>query len=221
MAQLDAGEASKRARVAAEMILERGSCTTSELTELAHLSHPPRALGDLRDSGVELDSKLVSYTDAAGNKKRQKCYWIVGTDPNKKSRRNLSKKTKDEILSSGRCEICGASHRLQADHRVPFEIAGETYPHVVEEFMPLCPSCNRAKSMTCENCPNRQVKDTDVCGSCMWASPLDYRHVATQQVREVRAVLEDPEDIERFDQERPDVQKLLIRHLRRADLDQG
>lgn len=220
-AQLDAGNASKRARLVAEIILERGACTTGELEERGY-AHPPRAVRDLRDAGVEIEMKRVSYEDPnSGTRKYQAEYSIVGTDPTKKSRRAVPKKIADAVKSSGKCEVCGAESRLQVDHRVPFDIAGESYPHVVEEFMPLCPSCNRAKSWTCESCPNQEHKDPSVCGSCMWASPLDYRHVATQQVREVRAVLEDPEDIKRFDRERPDVQKLLIHHLRSADLDQG
>lgn len=216
-AQLDAGRASKRARTVVQIIFERGACTTNDLKALGY-QHPPRAVGDLRDAGIDVSRRMVSYTDPeTGSKKSQASYSIVGTVPGRESRRGVSKQIRDEVTATGRCEMCGASARLQVDHRIPFEVAGETYPHVAEEFMPLCPSCNRAKSWTCESCPNRSVKDPSVCSSCMWASPSDYAHVATKQVREVRAVLEDPRDIRRFDEQRPSVKDLLTRYLRRGD----
>ena len=49
--------------------------------------------------------------------------------------------------------------------------------------MLLCGSCNRSKSWTCEHCPNWTAKDTQVCGTCYWAYPQNYSHVATVQMR--------------------------------------
>lgn len=89
--------------------------------------------------------------------------------------------------------------------------------HHVEDFMPLCPSCNRSKSWACEHCPNRMVKDISVCKACMWASPKNYTHVATQQVREFRGTLYDHDDIRRYDEQHPDVPEVLSEYMKRVD----
>jgi hypothetical protein len=74
---------------------------------------------------------------------------------------------------------------LQIDHRVPFEIAGDNGDLLgdVDEYMLLCASANRAKSWSCEHCPNWKVKDINVCRSCYWSHPESYTHIATRQMR--------------------------------------
>jgi len=48
----------------------------------------------------------------------------------------------------------------------------------------VCGSCNRAKSWSCEHCPNGlETKDPKICAVCYWASPLKYTHVATLDIR--------------------------------------
>lgn len=213
--QLDRGGASKRARLAVELIFELGSCTTSDLEERGY-SHPPRALGDVRDAGVVLGKKMESYEDPrTGTKKRRGRYFLTGDVQDRQSRKAFSKKLTNAVKASGHCAVCGATPPLQVDHKIPFEIGGETYPHVVAEFQPLCPSCNRAKSWDCEHCGNWTVRDKEVCRDCMWASPEDYRHVAMKQVRQVRVTLEDPEDIALFDEVRPDVEQIIREYLRK------
>jgi hypothetical protein len=50
--------------------------------------------------------------------------------------------------------------------------------------MLVCGSCNRAKSWSCEHCPNGlEAKDPKVCTACYWANPLKYTHVATADIR--------------------------------------
>ncbi|MGK2309301.1 HNH endonuclease signature motif containing protein [Cutibacterium sp. V970] len=212
--QMARGNASKRAREVARIILERRSCTTSDLEALGY-KHSPRAVRDLRESGVELVTENERYTDpATGQNKSRARYTIVGIDPNRKSRRAFSKKISDAVKSTGRCEVCGVSGGvLQVDHRVPFEIGGESYPHVLSELMPLCPSCNRAKSWQCENCPNWELKELNTCKTYMWASPEKYFHVATKQVREIRVVLQNEEAITAFDNLRPNVKSILEKWL--------
>ena len=51
--------------------------------------------------------------------------------------------------------------------------------------MLLSPSANRAKSWTCEHCPNWKVKDVDFCMSCFWSHPENYTHVAGQEQRQI------------------------------------
>jgi len=87
---------------------------------------------------------------------------------------------------------------LQIDHRVPYEIGGdigdpEQHP---EEFMLVCGSCNRAKSWSCEHCPNWLIKDLAVCGNCYWANPLAYQHVATKNVRRTEITWEGIQELD-------------------------
>ena len=78
---------------------------------------------------------------------------------------------------------------LQADHRIPYEIAGEQADQGnIEAYMLLSPSANRAKSWTCENCENWTKKDPAFCVTCYWASPEDYEHIAGNQERVILVV---------------------------------
>src|SRR6202044_101611 len=74
---------------------------------------------------------------------------------------------------------------LQIDHRVPYRIAGDVglEPLDVEDFMLLDGSSQRAKSWSCEHCPNMKERVISVCKSCFWASPENYRHIATEDYR--------------------------------------
>lgn len=81
--------------------------------------------------------------------------------------------------------------RLQIDHRVPYEVGGHSGERDVgrSEVMLLCGSCNRAKSWTCEHCDNLTgARDSEVCRTCYWGSPEDYRHIALRQMRRVDLV---------------------------------
>ncbi|AUI68090.1 hypothetical protein AL038_18250 [Beggiatoa leptomitoformis] len=54
---------------------------------------------------------------------------------------------------------------LQVDHRVPYEVSGNIVDKQdIEHFMPLCGSCNRAKSWSCEHCDNwKTEKSPSLC----------------------------------------------------------
>ncbi len=211
------GHASKRAYKVARIIFDNGSCTTTDIESLGY-KHAPRAVGDLRDAGIDVSKTIEQYVEQpSGVKKSRARYFISGTTDGKVSRHPFSKTLTQAVKASGHCEVCGAFPPLQIDHRVPFEIGGERFPHHAEDFMPLCPSCNRSKSWACENCPNREVKDIAVCKACMWASPKDYKHVATQQVREFRGTLYDRDDIRRYDEQCPDAPKVLSEYMRRIE----
>jgi len=215
--QLDLGNASKRAREVAGLILANGSCTTSDIEALGY-KHSPRAIGDLRDAGIHVCKSMESYTDPdTGTAKRRARYAIDSIVVGRQSRRQFTKAVADQVKSPGRCAICGGPPPLQVDHRVPFEIGGESYPHRVEELMPLCASCNRAKSWQCENCANWFARDVLLCETCFWASPEKYDHVALQKIREIRIVLTDESDIQRFDSLSPDTKAVIIDYLKQMD----
>lgn len=87
-----------------------------------------------------------------------------------------------------KCAACGgafATRLLQADHRIPFEVGGDAETFLIEDFMPLCGSDNRAKSMSCETCPNWEVRDPSTCSTCYWHDPDNYVHLAEKEERRI------------------------------------
>ena len=50
-------------------------------------------------------------------------------------------------------------NELQIDHRVPFEVAGDSDGELnPDDFMLLSPSANREKDWACEHCPNWKIE---------------------------------------------------------------
>ena len=79
-----------------------------------------------------------------------------------------------------------AERDLQIDHRVPYEVGGDTESQSAEDFMLLCGSANRAKSWSCEHCQNwTELKKREICLTCYWAYPENYAHVAMRPIRRV------------------------------------
>lgn len=105
-------------------------------------------------------------------------------------RRAFSKEFKRSLLARDgeRCAICAgrfAGNILQIDHKVPYQVGGDADgERNLEGYMLLCPSCNRTKIWTCEHCPNwLSVRDVAICERCLFGSPVDYRHIATEPRR--------------------------------------
>ena len=59
--------------------------------------------------------------------------------------------------------------------------------------MLLSPSANRAKSWTCEHCPNWVKKDVTFCSSCFWTHPENYTHIAGKEERQIIITFTDNE----------------------------
>ncbi len=188
----------KRARVVVDHILEHGSITTEDLERYGY-KHPPRAVRDVREQGLPLEMFWTKNT--AGRKIAGYRFGDVEASRHDRlhGRSILSKKLHEEICARHkcRCAICQTTYEsryLQADHRVPYEVGGEPETSDITEYMPLCGSCNRAKSWSCEHCANWiEKKDPAVCSKCYWASPEDYSHVAMRQVRRLDVVWEGQE----------------------------
>lgn len=87
---------------------------------------------------------------------------------------------------------------LQVDHRIPYEIGGEQSDNI-DCYMLLSPSANRAKSWTCEHCPNWDIKDVEFCQNCFWAHPENYSHIAGKEERQIIITFTDNE-IEDYEQ---------------------
>lgn len=181
----------KRPRTVIEHILKHGQITTEELKNVYGYNHPPRAARDVKEHGIPIEK--ISVTGADGRKIAAYRF----ADPTKiklrrfSGRTGLSKRIKDALIAKYGCrcfiyleEMPAAS--LQIDHRVPYEVSGESETMTPDEFMLLCGSANRAKSRSCEHCENwLHLKKREICLSCYWAYPENYSHIAMQQLRRV------------------------------------
>ncbi|WIE74497.1 HNH endonuclease signature motif containing protein [Curtobacterium sp. MCSS17_007] len=184
---------SKRAAVVRDHILEHGAITTDELAKLGY-NHPPRAARDLKDAGAGVRSVMVNVGG-----KRMASYTFDGkANEDGAGRVVLPKAFTDRVKESTgfKCEVCQgkfAGRVLQADHRVPFAIAGDQPEMLLEDFMPLCAPDNRAKSWSCEHCPNWTIRDASACERCFWAHPDDYTHVELRAERRLNLVFQETE----------------------------
>jgi hypothetical protein len=182
---------SKRAVAALNVMLRKGSVSTDELNELGY-NHPPRVIGDIRDAGIPVET-----TRQTSNKTGRRMAVYVFGDPSRiqdgrvGGRSALPKAFKEKLITKYGMMDCITGARLdsavlQIDHRVPYRIAGDVglHSHDVEAYMLLDASSQRAKSWSCENCPNMLgTRDPKVCGNCYWAFPEAYQHIATKQIR--------------------------------------
>jgi hypothetical protein len=190
----------KRARIVIEHILEHGFITTEQLESQYGYNHPPRAARDVREAGIPLETFRVKGSDG-----RNIAAYRFGDIDNiqegrLQGRQTFPKRFRDELysLSNGKCSICNGNYEqryLQVDHRVPYEVAGDTQEELrLEDFMLVCGSCNRAKSWSCEHCTNWQAeKLSKVCLNCYWAKPENYFHIALREIRRTDIVWNEDE----------------------------
>lgn len=180
----------KRPRIVIDHILENGFVTTEELSQLYGYDHAPRAARDVRELGIPLETFRVK-----GKSGRMIAAYRFGDiskirDGKIGGRKIWQKEFKSNLISLNgeKCAVCLTAYEkryLQIDHRVPYEVGGdpEGDPHL-DDYMLLCGSCNRAKSWSCEHCRNWE-KDhlIDVCKTCYWSGPEDYKHIALRLIR--------------------------------------
>ena len=180
----------KRPRTVIDHILRYGQITTEELKDKYGYNHPPRAIRDVREHGIPIETLRVIGSDG-----RRIAAYRFG-DPSEMRATQLSGRTafssrlKDELIEAHgpRCNIYlehFPERELQIDHRVPFEIAGDSagLSNDPQDYMLLCASANRAKSWSCENCKNWQERDINTCQTCYWAYPEEYSHIAMREIR--------------------------------------
>lgn len=181
----------KRARIVIEHILKHGSITTEQLKEDYGYDHPPRAIRDVMDQGIPLEK--TTTTSKEGRRIARYCLGDLSHIRLGRlgGRRQFPKTFKRELASTQgeRCGLCDAkfeTRALQVDHRVPYEVAGDTANTELRliDFMLLCGSCNRAKSWSCEHCRNwAEIRSPDICNQCYWGNPSSFLHVAMQEIR--------------------------------------
>ena len=181
----------KRPKTVIEHILKRGYVTTEELEALGY-KHAPRAARDVRERGIPLETfnvkdstgkTIAAYRFGDPTKAVDKMSKVAG-------RTGLSQALKKALIEKygSKCFIYlqpMEERLLQVDHRVPYEVGGEQDEQDTDCYMLLSPSANRAKSWTCEHCPNWEQKDIDFCLKCFWAHPEDYTHIAGQEERKI------------------------------------
>lgn len=168
-------------RVLAE-ICEHGEVSTEDLTKKYGYNQPPRAARDLRELGFNIRTSSSRTTTG----RRMAVYSLGSIDDLsvREGRILFSKRERQEVISRQRahCYYCAgkfAETELQIDHRVPFEIAGNSLHERsgIDALIAVCSSCNRRKSWSCESCGNFKVKDIAQCITCYWYSPDEYQHV--------------------------------------------
>lgn len=204
--------APRRARRMVEHLLQYGQVTTDELESLYGYEHPPRAARDVAELGIPLERGWVR--NAQGRRIRVYRLGDLSQIRRLRGRAPVPKKVKQLIVQQQgeRCFICQTAlptRALQVDHRIPYEISGgvENPAEHLDEFMLLCASCNRAKSWSCEHCPNWiSERLAEICRRCYWAHPEDYEHVALRQVRRLDIVWSE-EEVAVFEQLRQQAQQ--------------
>ncbi|MFE0705131.1 HNH endonuclease [Streptomyces sp. NPDC058872] len=174
---------SKRAQKALEFLLDKGSVTTGDLQAVGY-DHPPRAIRDLKDAGFTIESMMVNVDG-----KRMSQYTLIDSmSADFAQRKPIPLAFRKQLFEEHgyRCAVCGGvfiTRMLQADHRIPFHVGGDPDIFETMDFMPLCGSDNRGKSMSCETCANWEVRDPSTCKTCYWHDPTNYKHVATAEER--------------------------------------
>lgn len=162
----------KRPKTVIQHILQHGFVTTEELKDMGY-EHAPRAARDVREQGIPLETfrvkdsngrTIAAYRFGNPSEAEDKLSKAAG-------RTVLSKALKKALIEKygSKCFIYLQpmdERLLQIDHRVPYEIGGEQEEKDADRYMLLCPSANRAKSWTCEHCPNWEEKDTAYCLKC-------------------------------------------------------
>lgn len=204
----------KRPKTVIDHILKHGHITTEELKEKYGYNHPPRAVRDVREHGIPLETFRVTGSD--GRKIAAYRFGDVTKKRFKKmsGRTGLSKKIKEFLIEKYGCKCLiyledMDESELQIDHRIPYEVGGdgESVKLNPDDFMLLSGSANRAKSWSCEHCVNWQtLKKKEICLSCYWAYPEDYSHVAMRQVRRADLIWQGKE-VEQYERLKKDAKE--------------
>lgn len=192
----------KRPKAVIDHILTHGFVTTEELRTLYGYNHPPRGARDVRERGIPLDTFFVKSSEDG---RRIGAYRFADVSKLRSDRVGgrvaFPKDFKPRLVEEygSKCNVCSGDfgeRYLQIDHRVPYEVGGDvgSDERDLEDYQLLDGSCNRAKSWSCEHCPNwLELKDPDICNTCYWGRPESYKHVAMRNVRRLDVIWEEDE----------------------------
>ena len=183
----------KRPKTVIDHIIKYGFITNDDLKDTYGYNHPPRAIRDVREQGIPIETYRVEGKDGRsigayrfGDPKEIEAHKLGG-------RKTFSKQFKQALINhyGEKCIISSERYDeryLQIDHRVPYQVSGDMVSAEgdVSKFMLLSGTAQRQKSWSCEHCQNLLTyKDISICTSCYWASPEKYTHVAMKQERQV------------------------------------
>jgi 5-methylcytosine-specific restriction endonuclease McrA len=194
----------KRAKIVIDHIIKHGFITTEQLKTDYGYDHPPRAARDVRESGIPLETFKMQSTNGR-NIAAYKFGDFSKINNGKLEGRKIFPKELQDLLykkSEGKCYICNIKlekRYFQIDHRIPYEVAGDSNNHLEDDykFMLLCSSCNRSKSWSCEQCKNwKNEKNIEICSKCYWCTPDDYIHIAMEETRRLEIVWQGNEIID-------------------------
>lgn len=181
----------KRPATIIQHILKHGSITSEEIKSLYGYNHPLRAVRDVREFGIPIETFRIK--DSEGRNIAAYRFGDLTKESSavskKAGRTALSKALKKALIDEfgSKCFVYQEEldqTLLQVDHRIPYEIGGEQGSDT-RFYMLLCPSTNRAKSWSCEPCPNWDIKDPSFCEDCFWAHPERYTHIAGNAERRI------------------------------------
>lgn len=182
----------KRPATVIRHLLKYGSITTEELETIYGYKHPPRAIRDVRERGINIETfrTVSSEGRRIGAYRFGKPLFMEDQTARSAGRTALSQVIKRTLIEKygARCMVYNQQmdeRLLQVDHRIPYEIGGEGDEKNCDVYMLLSPSANRLKSWTCEHCSNWVKKDTMVCMNCFWAHPEHYTHIAGKPERHI------------------------------------
>ncbi len=189
----------KRPSTVIQHIIKHGFITTEELANNYGYEHAPRAARDVRERGINLVTYRVKSSDGrsiAAYKFGEPVF--VDNKVSKSAGRTALSSALKKALVDKYGAVCFVylqpmeERLLQVDHRIPYEIGGEQEDNI-DCYMLLSPSANRAKSWTCEHCPNWTKRDIAFCSSCFWAHPENYTHIAGKEERQIIVTFTDNE----------------------------
>ena len=182
----------KRPKTVIEHILKNGFITSEELKDTYGYNHPPRAVRDVREHGIAIETYRITGGDGRSIAAYKFGDFNQARFSKLSGRTVLSKIIKDKLISTYGCKCFIYQERmeekdLQIDHRIPFEVDGDGSSDMnPDDFMLLSGSANRAKSWSCEQCENwNNQKDKAICLSCYWAFPESYLHIAMRSIRRI------------------------------------
>jgi hypothetical protein len=181
----------KRSLVVVNHVIKHGHITTEDLKGYGY-EHPPRAVRDVREQGLPL--KRFWTKNSQGQRIAGYCFGNPDDIKNDRigGRKIFSKEFIQNVIHEhdNKCAICQGrfeTRYLQIDHKIPYEVGSDdSAKRNLAGYMPLCATCNRAKSWSCEHCENWLIaKNKKKCQSCYWGNPEKYSHVALNEIRKL------------------------------------
>lgn len=188
-----------RGKKAVNALKKKGVITKFDLIrEGIAPSQTARSIRDLKDRGIpiqtlsrvqtpESKNPVVRYT--FGERRDIHPEWQNG-------RHLVPVRMKEKLVRiyGSRCAYCGEKlepRKLQVDHRLPVKYFGELNEKEKDNpqnYLLLCPECNRKKAEAVdEGCARTCYKtdDMNVIKSCYWYDPIGYTHVCMKPVRKI------------------------------------